>query len=59
MDHLYGERNKMEHQVKKDPVNPNKQIIVPPKYNKILKNINKKFPDALISFDNAYKDHYH
>ncbi|EOX4447585.1 hypothetical protein ACK6W9_002544 [Vibrio alginolyticus] len=58
MSHLYGQRNTMEHQIKNDPDNPKKQLIVPPNYNRVLKNIKRKFPNALISFDDAYKDHY-
>ncbi|MGF1803299.1 hypothetical protein L4D11_21865 [Vibrio gigantis] len=58
MSHLYDQRNKMEHQVKNDPTDPRKQVIVPPNYNRVLKNIRRKFPNALISFDDAYKEHY-
>lgn len=58
MSHLYGQRNTMEHQVKNDPNDPKKQIIIPPNYNRVLRNVRKKFPNALISFDDAYKWHY-
>lgn len=58
MSHLYAQRNTMEHQVKNDPTDPRKQIIIPPNYNRVLRNIKKKFPNALISFDDAYKEHY-
>ncbi len=58
MDNLYGDRNKMEHQTKNDPNNPTKQIMVTPKYSRVLKNIKKNFPTALITFDDVYKKHY-
>ncbi len=58
MDNLYDERNKMEHQVRSDPNDPRKKILHPPKYKNIMKNIKKRFPEALASFDDAYKEHY-
>ncbi|TDM55097.1 hypothetical protein [Aliivibrio fischeri] len=58
MENLYGDRNKMEHQTKNDPNNPTKQIMVTPKYSRVLRNIKKNFPTALITFDDAYKEHY-
>jgi hypothetical protein len=58
MDNLYKQRNDMEHQVKNDPNNPGKKILHPPKYKNIMRNIRKRFPEALDSFDAAYKEHY-
>ncbi len=58
MENLYAERNKMEHKVKNDPNNPRKKIIQLPKYKRVMKNIKKRFPEALASFDDAYKEHY-
>jgi hypothetical protein len=58
MDNLYAERNKMEHKVKSDPNDPRKKILQLPKYKSIMKTIKKRFPEALVSFDDAYKEHY-
>ena len=62
MAELYNERSKMEHQIRNDPNNPDKKIIHSPNYKKIkikIKiKIQKLFPVALDSFDNAYKEHY-
>ncbi len=58
MDNLYDERNKMEHVTKTDPNDPNKQILFPPKFSKVRKNIQKRFPEALESFNEAFKEYY-
>jgi hypothetical protein len=58
MFNLYEERNTMEHQVKNDPNNPNKKIFVPPNYKRSLRQINKRLPEALLNFDEAYKEYY-
>jgi len=58
MFNLYDERNTMEHQIKTDPNAPNKKIFVSPNYKRTLKQINKRLPEALINFDEAYKEHY-
>ena len=58
MDNLYKLRSKMEHVTRPDKDNPTKKVLVPPKYNKIRKKILETFPDALDSFNVAYKEHY-
>ncbi len=58
MENLYDERNKMEHLTKTDPKDPNKQILFPPKFSKVKKNIQKRFPEALGSFNEAFKEYY-
>lgn len=58
MDNLYDERNKMEHSTKTHPNNPNIQILMPPKYDRVKKQIKKRFPEALESFNEAFKEHY-
>jgi len=58
MADLYGERSKMEHITKSDPNNPGNQILVPPNFNKVRRKILKRFPEALESFNNAFKSHY-
>jgi hypothetical protein len=58
MDRLYGERNNMEHTTEPDPENPSKQILKPPNFKKIKKQIEKRFPEALESFNEAFKKHY-
>lgn len=57
MTELYNERSKMEHQIRNDPDNPDKKIFHSPNYKKIIIKIQKLFPEALDSFDNAYKEH--
>jgi len=58
MDQLYEERNNMEHLTKSDPANPGRQILIPPKFNRVKKKITKRFPEALESFNKAFKEHY-
>ena len=58
MDNLYGDRNKMEHTTKTDPANPSRKILIPPKFKKVKRNIQKRFPEALESFNEAFKKHY-
>ena len=58
MNNLYGDRNKMEHQTKNDPNDSTKQIMVTPKYSRVLRNIKRNFPTALVTFDDVYKKHY-
>jgi hypothetical protein len=58
MDDLYEERNKMEHRTKNDPANPGRRILITPKFNKIIKKIKKRFPEALVCFNDAFKEHY-
>ena len=58
MFNLYDERNTMEHQVKTDPNDSDKKIFVPPNYSRTLRQIKKRLPEALINFDEAYKEHY-
>lgn len=58
MDNLYKLRSKMEHITKPDKDNPAKKVLVPPNYNKIKKKILETFPEALDSFNVAYKEHY-
>lgn len=58
MDNLYGDRNKMEHTTNPHPKNPKMQVLTPPKYNKVKKNIQKRFPEALESFNEAFKEYY-
>ena len=59
MDNLYDERNNMEHITKTDPGNPDKQIMHPPNYKRVKRNINRRFPEALKNFNEAFEEHYH
>jgi hypothetical protein len=58
IDNLFDCRNEMEHPLKNDPNKPGNKIFKTPNYKRIQKQIQKRFPDALICFDLAYKDHY-
>ncbi len=58
MDHLYDLRNKSEHITKADPLNSGKQILHPPNFRKIRKKIQQRYPQALESFNDAFKAHY-
>jgi hypothetical protein len=58
MDELYGERNKMEHRTKNDPTNPGQRILMTPKFGRILRKIQKRFPEALVCFNDAFKEYY-
>ncbi|AUZ83791.1 hypothetical protein [Methylophaga nitratireducenticrescens] len=53
MDNLYDQRNQMEHATKSDPKNPNKQLLLTPNYRRAIRQINKRFPEALESFNEA------
>lgn len=57
MNNLYDQRNKLEHRTKNDP-NTNKQLIIPPNFNKALKKIKQTFPRALVCFRDAYLEYY-
>jgi len=58
MDDLYGERNKMEHSSRVDPKDSNKRILIPPNFNRVKRKIKKRFPEALESFNEAFKEYY-
>lgn len=58
MENLYVLRNKMEHITKRDPDDPEKRILVPPKLNMVKRKIQKQFPVALERFDDAFTEHY-
>lgn len=58
IDNLFDCRNEMEHPLKNDPSKPGNKIFKIPNYKRIQKQIQKRFPDALICFDSAYKEHY-
>lgn len=58
MDNLYEVRNKMEHRTVNDSSRPGYQKIIPPNYKKSIKQITKRYPEALLNFDTAFKEHY-
>lgn len=58
MDNLYDCRNKMEHRTKNDPKRPGFVIIIPPKYRGVKKQIKKRYPEALLCFEEVFSNHY-
>jgi len=51
---LYDCRNKMEHRKVSDANDENKQKIIPPNYKRIRRQIQKRYPEALICFHDSF-----
>ncbi len=58
LDNLYECRNKMEHRTVSDPNTPNFQMIIPPNYKTVKKQIQKRYPEALINFRDAFQNYH-
>lgn len=57
LDNLYACRNKMEHR-RVSNNEEDKQTIIPPNYKQIRRQIQKRYPEALICFQDSFADHY-